>query len=111
MFFNLEGSFAARSDYSECCLFLPSFYFVTFSSKERWERCFQQTLLCKGVLLAGNLREIKCTSPGGLQHAEHSEVPPKHGDRSAVPVVTTLKPTKIKGKFVTDFMGFGSSPE
>lgn len=29
MFFNLQGSFAAWSDYSECCLFLPSFYFVT----------------------------------------------------------------------------------
>jgi len=54
---------------------------------------------------------IKCTSSGGLQHAEDSKVPPKHGDCSALPVMTALKPTKIKGKLVTDLMGFGSSPK
>lgn len=35
----------------------PSFYFVTLSSKEQRERCFQQTLLCKNMLLAQNLRK------------------------------------------------------
>lgn len=80
---------------------------MTLSNKEQWERCFQQSLLCKGV--PGTERKIKRTSSGGLQHADHSEVPPKHRSYSTVPVMTTLKPTTTKDNFAIDLTHFGSS--